>query len=550
MEQNTFDFVVIGSGFGGAVSALRLVEKGYRVLILEKGKNFQDADFPKSNWDVRRYLWAPWLRCFGIQKLTFFKDVLVLSGVGVGGGSLVYANTLMRPPKEFFQATEWSHLGDWEKDLEPFYTVAEKYLGAVTNPVLTHVDQKVKETATALGYGNRFKPTRVAVYFGEPGKQVPDPYFGGEGPARTGCIHCGGCMVGCRHNAKNSLPKNYLYLAQKKGAQIQATSQVVGIYPLVPGSLTHGKAGPRYRLKVKNSTQPLASPKYIQCHNVVLAAGVLGTLQLLFKCRSQPDQLPRISQRLGRNVRTNSEVFTGSTTLSQLGWPWKRKQQPLPACEGIAISSIVHPDAHTSIEPVRYPKGSNFMRLLSSNLVEHPHGGIRSLLLLKSIVTKPILAFQLFWNNQWSENSIIFLVMQTLDNRIKIAPKKRWYLFGKKSLSSEVEPGSDKVPSEIPSANAFTRKYSELTQGVSQCAVSQATINIPTTAHVLGGCPIGKDDQTGVIDTHHRLIGYEGIYVCDGSAIPANLGVNPSLTIVAMTERAMSLIPPKENLVC
>jgi len=532
-NQFDFDFVIVGSGFGGSVSALRLSEKGYSVCVIEQGRRFKPQDYAKSNWDLPRYLWAPFIKCFGIQRLTFFKDVLILSGAGVGGGSLVYANTLMVPSEKAFESSAWQPLGNAREVLAPFYLQAKKMLGAAVNPKLTFIDNTIEEYSKQTGVHQTFAPTEVAVFFGEPGKRVPDPYFDGEGPERSGCNYCGGCMVGCRFDAKNTLDKNYLYLAEKRGAQIQPLTKIVCINPLSDD----GSAG--WELTTESVDQLFFKKrKTIRSRNVVLAGGVLGTLRLLLECRDKYRTLTRLSSQLGYHVRTNSEVFTGSTEYNS--------KRSVPYSHGIAISSIFKVDERTAIEPVRYPVGSNFMRLLATPLVSHPNEFVRTLKFLWRIVTRPIEFLRLTFNPRWAENSVIFLVMQDLDNRIRVKFGRSPFTLFRSGLVSEREEGSEKVPSEIPSANQFTEWFSEKTGGLAQCAVTQVTVNIPTTAHILGGCPMGASENDGVIDSQQRVFGYQGLWVCDGSAVPANLGVNPSLTITAMTERAMTFIPEKK----
>jgi cholesterol oxidase len=529
------DYLIVGSGFGGSVSALRLSEKGYDVLVLEQGKRFAPKDFAKTNWDVRRYLWSPFFKCFGIQNLSFFKDVLILSGAGVGGGSLVYGNTLMEPSLAFFEAPQWRHLADWKNELAPHYLTAKKMLGAIRNPKLTFVDEVLQSCAVDMGKAETFAPTDVAVFFGEPGKSVPDPYFNGEGPMRSGCISCGGCMVGCRYNAKNTLDKNYLFFAEKNGARIQEKTRVIKIVPL--GS-SQGDGSEGYEVYTEDPTAWFAKKKKkIRAKNIVLAAGVLGTVEILLKAKHQQKTLPHLSSTLGRQVRTNSEAFTG---ISELNAPKSRDYS-----QGIAISSIFKPDDYTSVEPVRYPRGSSFMKLIAAPLVDHPNPLKRTIKFFIHIAKHPLELARLVFNPRWSETSLIFLVMQNLDNRIQFTWNRSIFNFFRLGLVSKIEAGSAPVPSEIPAGNATARLFAKKVGGIAQCAVTQVTVNVSTTAHILGGCAIGESAECGVIDKDHRVFGYQGLYVCDGSAMPANLGVNPSLTITAMTERAMSKIPTK-----
>jgi len=527
-----FDFIIIGSGFGGSVSALRLSEKGYSVCVIEQGRRFRSSDYAKSNWDLPRYLWAPLIKCFGIQRLTFFKDVLILSGAGVGGGSLVYANTLMVPSDKAFESSAWRFMGNARESLAPFYVLAKKMLGAAINPKMTFIDDAIEEYSKEKGVHHTFAPTEVAVFFGEPGKRVSDPYFGGEGPDRSGCNYCGGCMVGCRYDAKNTLDKNYLYLAEKRGAKIKPLTKVSRLVPINED----GSSG--WMVETESVDKILFRKKTtLRARNIVLAGGVLGTLKLLLECRDKHQTLTRVSPLLGHQVRTNSEVFTGSSDPDS--------RRTVPYSHGIAISSIFKVDDRTAIEPVRYPVGSNFMRLLATPLVSDPSEFRRTLKFLWRIVTRPIEFLKLTFNPRWAETSVIFLVMQDLDNRIRVKYGRSLFTLFRSGLVSEREEGSEKVPSEIPAANHFTEWFSQRVGGTAQCAVTQVTVNIPTTAHILGGCPMGDSPSNGVIDQEHRLFGYSGVWVCDGSAVPANLGVNPSLTITAMTERAMTFIPAK-----
>ena len=529
-----FDFVIVGSGFGGSVSAMRLAEKGYSVCVIERGKRFKSADFAKTNWDVRRFLWLPALKCFGIQNLSIFSNVMILSGCGVGGGSLVYANTLLQPGDEFFKSETWNTLADWKSELIPFYAIARKMLGVTQNPHVTHVDKVLKECADEMGRGDTFKMAQVGVFFGEPGKTVPDPYFGGKGPERAGCIHCGGCMIGCRHNAKNTLDKNYLYFAEKSGATIIAETNVTDIVPL---NGAPGKDG--YAVKVERSTAWLnKTPREIRARKVILAGGVLGTLNLLLRCKEITRSLPNISNRLGYDIRTNSEAIVGVT------------EPHAPAehdyTDGVAITSIFHPDDHTHIEPVRYPKGSSFMRLLAVPMVDGASRFVRPLKLLLTVILHPLDSLRVFCNGKWADTTVLLLVMQTLDNKMKFRLGRNLFTLFRKRMITVPEDGAKAVPSYIPVGHQVARAFARKVGGIPQSAINEVVMNIPTTAHVLGGCGIGADQDHGVIDIRHEIFGYSGLYVCDGSVIPANLGVNPSLTITAMTERAMSLIPEKK----
>lgn len=525
-----YDFIVVGSGFGGSVSALRLAEKGYKVCVLERGKRFRDEDYAKSNWDLRRFLWMPLLKCFGIQNMSLFKNVLVLSGTGVGGGSLVYANTLLQPGDDFFNAPIWKNLSDWKSELMPHYATARRMLGVTTNPNLNFVDATLKQCADEMGRGDTFRPSEVGVFFGEPGKTVPDPYFGGQGPERAGCIQCGGCMVGCRYNAKNTLVKNYLYFAEKLGVDIVPERAVTDIRPLEGGG---------YEVETARSTAWFAKDRSrIRAPKVVLAGGVLGTVNLLLRCKYVTRSLPRLSERLGHDVRTNSEALVG---VSELG----AKKPEHDYSKGIAITSIFHPDDHTHVEPVRYPAGSDFMRVLAAPMADAGNRLTRPLKMVWAIVSRPVAFARLMLNRDWAGTTVIFLVMQTIDTKMRFKLGRGLFTLFRKRMTTAPEGGSLTIPSYIPIGHQVARAFARLVHGIPQSAVNEVVLNIPTTAHILGGCGIGADASSGVIDSRHRVFGYEGLYVCDGSTIPANLGVNPSLTITAMTERAMSLVPGK-----
>lgn len=532
MNNYDYDFLIVGSGFGGSVSAMRLSEKGYKVGILERGKRFKPQDYAKTNWQIRKYLWMPLLKCFGIQNMSLFKNVLILSGSGVGGGSLVYANTLLEPGEGFYQSPNWKDLADWRKELEPHYATAKKMLGVVRNPHLNSVDRNLKEVAREMGRDSTFTPVDVGVFFGSPGdegKSFPDPYFGGQGPARNACKLCGACMVGCQHNAKNTLDKNYLYFAEKNGAEIISESLVTDIKPLKALDGTDG-----YEVYVKDSTKWFdARPRVLKTRNLVLSAGVLGTVDLLLKCREN-GSLPNLSDYLGTNVRTNSEALIGVTT----------KDKQADFSHGIAITSGFYADPVTHIEPVRYPKGSSFMRLLAAPMADQGNFITRPLKMLLATLLHPIDTLRLVFNTRWAESTIILLVMQTLDNKMQFKRGRNLFTLFRKKMTTAVDP-DQRVPSYIAIGHTVARALAKKINGIPQSAVNEVMLQIPTTAHILGGCGIGSDKHHGVIDSNHRVFGYKNLYVCDGSVIPANLGVNPSLTITAMTERCMSLIPKK-----
>ncbi len=521
MAEFDFDFVVIGSGFGGSVSALRLAEKGYKVLVIEKGKRFSQNDFAKTNWNLKRWLWLPFLRFKGIFKITFFKHVAVLSGVGVGGGSLVYANTLPVPKDDFFQSPSWAHLADWKNELKPFYETAEKMLGAVKNPKFYLGDEVIRSIAIDLGKEKEFEATKVAVYFGEPEKEVPDPYFKGEGPQRAGCNFCGACMVGCRYNAKNTLDKNYLYFAEKKGVKILAEKEVVSVRPL---DNANGSSG--YEITWKETQKLFPKTGKVRTKGIVFAGGVLGTLPLLLKMKNT--YMPNISDMLGRQVRTNSESLLGVTA------PQKDKV----FSEGVAISSIFHADEHSHLEPVRYPSGSGFWRLLVFPLVEGKNVFLRLAKTLIAMVVHPVKSSKLYLVKDWAKHTQILLFMRTIDSTLSF---KKGKLRAMKTSLDTGNPPTALMKEARDLANMFADKV----DGTAGALLTETLLGIPTTAHILGGCVMGENPEEGVIDKNNKLFGYENAYVCDGSMISANPGVNPSLTITALTERAMSKIPHK-----
>jgi cholesterol oxidase len=521
-----FDWLVIGSGFGGSVSALRLSEKGYSVGVLECGRRFADDELPSSTADLRRYFWRPFLGMKGIFRLTTFKDVSVVSGCGVGGGSLGYANTLYVPPKQFFEDHQWAGMNDWESALAPHYAEAQRMLGVVQTPTEDPADQLLRELGEELGVGDTYKKTPVGVYFGEPGVTVPDPFFGGEGPARTGCRECGRCMVGCPHGSKNTLVKNYLYLAEKRGARIMPERTVVDVRPLGDGS---GKDG--YEVESVRSGAWLRKERRVQrARGVVVSAGPLGTNKLLQRCRLN-GSLGRISARLGELVRTNSESILTVTVP---------EDYPEDLIKRVAITSSIYPDPNTHIETVTYGDDGDSMHRLYTLLVGDGTRVTRPLKLLAQIVLHPKRLAQVLFPKHWSRRTIIVLVMQTLDNAIALRPHQG--PFGTLWLKTEQDPERP-IPTFIPVANEAAEWLAKRTGGIAQSSLTEALFNIPTTAHILGGAVIAPDPSQGVVDARQRVFGYENLLVCDGSAIPANVGVNPSLTITALAEHAMSHVP-------
>ncbi len=521
-----YDWLVIGSGFGGSVSALRLAEKGYRVGVLECGRRFRDEDFPKSTWDLRRYFWSPRLGMRGIFRLTTFRDVTVVSGSGVGGGSLGYANTLYVPPSPFFQDPQWSDLDDWEAKLAPHYAEAQRMLGVVVHDNDDPADQLLREFGEEIGVGDTYRKTPVGVFLGEPGKTVSDPFFDGEGPDRTGCMQCGRCMVGCPHGAKNTLVKNYLWLAEKRGVEVKPDRTVTEIRPLGTADGSEG-----YAVSSERSGMLRGRGRgTLTARGVIVAAGPLGTNKLLQRCRLG-GSLPRISSRLGELVRTNSESILAVTVP---------EDYPEDLARRVAITSSIYPDPHTHIETVTYGRAGDSMSALYTLMVGDGTRATRPLKLIGQILRHPIRFAKVLWPKGWSRRTIIVLVMQTLDNAIALRPKLK--RSGDVRLQTEQDPERP-IPTFIPVANEAAEWLAKRTGGIAQSALTESLINVPTTAHILGGAVIGHGPEDGVIDARQRVFGYENLLVCDGAAIPANVGVNPSLTIAAMTEHAISHIP-------
>ncbi|GAB7182633.1 GMC family oxidoreductase [Kitasatospora sp. Ki12] len=536
-----YDVVVVGSGFGGSVAALRLTEKGYRVAVLEAGRRFDRDELPRNSWDLPNYLWAPQLGLYGIQRIHLLANVLILAGAGVGGGSLNYANTLYVPPKAFFEDRQWRHITDWQEELAPFYDQAQRMLGVRLNPTVTPSDVHLKAAAEKMGVGDTFHMAPVGVFFGDgkdtdgtakaaPGDEVADPYFGGAGPARKACVECGECMTGCRHGAKNMLTENYLYLAERGGAEIHPLTTVARIREQGEGYAVDVR-----RTDARSKTDRVkAGARTVTAARVVVAAGTYGTQSLLHRMRAD-GHLPRISARLGELTRTNSEALVGAQTTD------RRYGTKADFTKGVAITSSIHPDANTHIEPVRYGKGSNAMGALSIAQVKGGGRGPRWLRYLGNSVLHPVTFARSMNQRGWSEKTIIGLVMQSLDNSITVSLKKG--PLGKDRLTSSQGHGAPN-PTWIPAAEQGAQALADEINGFAGSTVGEI-FDIPMTAHFLGGCPIGDAPETGVVDPYHRLYGYPGISVVDGAAVSANLGVNPSLTITAQAERAMSMWPNK-----
>lgn len=529
-DETSYDVAIVGSGFGGAVTALRLAEKGYSVLVLEAGRRFADKDFATTSWDVRRYVWAPPLKCFGVQRIHKLPDVLLLAGAGVGGGSLNYANTLYQPSKPFFEDPQWGHITDWQAELEPHYAVAKRMLGVVEqNPCEGPVEQIMRDTAADLGVSDTVRKTPVGVYFGTAGKKVSDPFFGGEGPDRTGCTECGNCMVGCRVGAKNTLCKNYLALAESAGVHIESMRTVTGLDPL-------GDNGFRVTTR-RTGAWARSDERAVTAAHVVVAAGTWGTQSLLHTMRAT-GRLPGLSAALGRLTRTNSEALEGAAAAGV--------DERLELDKGVAITTSFHIDEHTHVENVRYGKGSNLMGLLSTLSLDGDQPVRRRIgEFARKLAAEPVANLKAL-GPRWSERTVILLVMQTLDNSLTTSVKRR---FGRWRLTSRQGHGAPN-PTYIPQGHVATAKVAEQMEARSGVRTVAGTtwpelFGIPMTAHFLGGAVISESPDDGVIDPYHRVWGYPRLHVVDGAAVSANLGVNPALTITAQAERAASLWPAK-----
>ena len=516
-DSKRYDYIVIGSGFGGSVAAMRLSEKGYSVLVLEKGKRFREEDFPKSDWNLPRFLWLPALRWFGFQKLNFFRRITILSGVGVGGGSIVYGNTHMFPPDAFFNNPIWSRFRDWKATLQPFYGKAKRMLGTVPYTSLAEEDQLLREVAQDMQRGRSFSGVNVGVYFGDT-ERPADPYFAGLGPERLGCRECAGCMVGCRFNAKNTLDKNYLFFAEKFGAEILPETEVQRIE----------YRDNLYHIRAVSSTSFIKRKMLFTSGGLIVSGGVLGTLKLLLKQKYRYGTLPLLSDRLGANVLTNSESLCGVSNAD-------RKLN-----NGVAISSCFNPDEHTHIEVVKYNDESGAMGRLGTLAVGSGNGLVRTAKWIAQAIRHPLKFIRItFTFRKWGERSIIFLVMQSLDNSMRLI-WRRGIFGGRMTFRNDRE---SRVPAYIEVGQEVMARYAQKVRGIAQNVWPEILLNMPMTAHILGGCPMGMSADEGVVDDAFRVHRYPGMYVLDGSIIPCNLGVNPSLTITALSEYAMSRIP-------
>lgn len=535
-----YDFVIVGSGFGGSVLAMRLAQKGYKVLVLEKGRRFSRQDFAKTNWDLPRYLWAPLFKCFGIQQISLLRGVMVLHGAGVGGGSLVYANTLMEPAEHVFDHSGWPRGASWHKELAPYYQTAKKMLGVATTPKLFAADLALKNLAKEMNAEKSFHPTEVGVYFDDTvlsEKKECDPYFNGQGPMRSPCTYCGACMVGCREGAKNTLDQNYLFFAEKLGTKIQAWSMVDKIIPPQSGNHSSGC----YEIQYFDTRKIFFKQrKTVRSKNIILSAGVLGTLKILFQNKFVHKTLPNVSEQLGYSVRTNGESLCGVTVVDPIASNDEIKKDQNYS-RGVAIGSAFHPDAHTKIEPVRYSPGSDFLKFLALPLTGKGGRLLRPLKLLMKLCLQPLKMMRVWSHQHWAEQSVILLVMQSIDYKMNLSWGRSVYTLFCRSLKSIKQ--QNEVPSFLPIAQEATDKMAKIMNGVPQNISSEVLLSIPSTAHILGGAVMGENQQQGVVDIQHQVFSYPGLYVCDGSVVPANLGVNPSLTITALAERFAASFP-------
>ncbi len=518
-----FDVVIVGSGFGGSVSAMRLVEKGYSVAVLEAGKRFADEDFPKTSWRLRKFLFMPKLGFFGIQRIHVLPDVLILAGAGVGGGSLVYANTLYQPGDKYFADPQWAHITNWKEELEPWYDQAKRMLGVSIYPYFSPSDQAMKDVAESMGVGHTFTMAPLGIHFGKhPAEKVEDPYFGGVGPKREGCVQCGGCMTGCRHNAKNTLPKNYLGLAEKAGAVVFPMTTVTQIKQSNGSWIVNAKATGG----LKPGTQTFTAKQ------VIVAAGTYNTQKLLHRMRDTKT-LPRLSKQLGELSRTNSESLVGATM----------PDTKINFSKGSAITSSFYPDEHTHVEPVRYGKGSNFMGLMQTLMTDGATSKIRRRQWVKTFLQTPSLLPKILNVRHWSERTVIALVMQNVDSSISVRGKRGIFGWRMTSKNDPNKPNTTWIPAANHTARAIAAKYG----GIAGGHVGDL-VDAPFTAHFSGGCVIGDSADHGVVDPYHRVWNYPTLHIVDGSTITANLGVNPSLTITAQAERAISLWPNKDEI--
>jgi cholesterol oxidase len=531
-QRFDFDFIVIGSGFGGSVAAYRLAEKGYKVAVMEMGRRWTPQDLPRTSWSIHRWFWRPRLGLRGFFNMRLFRHATIFHGCAVGGGSITYAGTLFAPPERVWDLGSWKGVADWKAEMPRHYVTATRMLGVTENTILGPADYLLQRTAQTAGCGHTFSPTRVGIFqaAGQERERIfPDPFFRGEGPARSTCVACGGCIMGCRYGAKNTLDLNYLYLAEKRGVRVLPETRVVDVKPLA--GTADGSAGYEV-LTVRSTAWIRRHPQRFTCSGVVFAASSLGTMELLFRLKEK-GSLPGISPQLGKHVRTNSESLIGAR---------------VPGCredlsQGIAIGSRIHIDEHTHIEAVRYPSGSDTMCFLTTQLTDGPPGPWRIALWLKNIIhaglRHPFRSWRLFQPFGWARESVILLCMQALEGHIEMRWERPWFWPFRKALVSR----GNKVPTYIPRANDFAKRFAQIAGGTAMSMLPEIVFDIPGTAHCIGGCAIAGSAGQGVVDFRQRVFGYKNMYICDGSVIAANLGVNPSLTITALAERAMSFVP-------
>ncbi len=522
-----YDYIIIGSGFGGSVSALRLAEKGYQVLVLEKGRRYRSEDFPRTNWNLRKNLWVPHLGLYGIWVLSLLKHVFILHGTGVGGGSLNYCNQLLVPPDEVFKKPEWGP-GDWKAKLSPFYDLAKRMLGANPSPSVGKADKILAEIGMEIRGKDTFHINDVGVFFGEPDKTVPDPYFKGDGPDRTGCTFCGACMIGCPVGSKNTLDKNYLYLAEHKhGVEILPETEVIGVKPADDG----------YEVLTRKATGLHHTKRTFRARGVVFSGGVMGSIKLLMDCKVK-GMLPNISSQLGNYVHTNSEALLGVTS----------NDRHADYSDQISITSGIYPDENTHVEVVRFNKGSDLMSFLTAPLTDGGGPIPRVIRFLGTALRHPCAFLKTLWPFGWAARTSILLVMQTLQNHIRFDYKRRWWRLGKRSMNSRLVTGVKKAPSYIPVANEIARRMGKKMNGQPLSSWPEVLLDVPTTAHILGGAVMGESPEKGVVDFNGEIHGYPNLYVVDGSNVPVNLGVNPALTITTVAEYIMSRIPNKAEI--
>jgi cholesterol oxidase len=525
MPSEHYDWIIVGSGFGGSVSALRLSEKGYRVLVIEKGRRFALEDFPENNHDLGNWLWNPKHGLRGIMQMSFFRHVTVMHGVGVGGGSLAYACTLPTPGEDFFSAPSWGHLANWKSELEPHYSTARRMLGAATVEVTSEADEVLHEVAKDIDRESHHCPTEVSVFFGEPNRKVSDPYFDGQGPDRVGCTYCGACTTGCRVGAKNTLDQNYLHLAEARGARIVPEAEVIAVRP------TDGSG---YEVETRGSFDAEETRRYT-CDHAVLAGGVLGTVPLLLRMKDDPSALPRLSERLGTSIRTNNESVIGVIAPGQ----------ETDFSSGVAINSILQTDEHSHLEPIRYGKGSGFLRFM---VLPHSPGKIlltRIITAMRSFFRHPILWLRALGVRDHARHSLLLLYMRALEGTLRLKLGRGLFTGFKRGLVTDLDEGTKAPTAFIPEATDLATRFADKVGGVTVTILTETLLGTPSTAHILGGACMGDSPEAGVIDHRHEVFGHPGLYVIDGSAVSANPGVNPALTITALAERAMSYVPEK-----